>query len=105
MRDGQPNLLFVFADQLRYQALGYAGEARAHTPHIDEFAMQGVNFHQAIASAPVCTAYHASLLTGKYTTSHGMVINQLRMHPNQRCLGHVLTDAGYQTSYIGKWHL
>jgi len=105
MSTEQPNLLYVFADQLRYQALGYAGEARARTPTIDRFAMEGVNFHQAIASAPVCTAYRASLLTGKYTTSHGMVINELRMNPNQRCLGHVLTDAGYQTCYIGKWHL
>src|SRR5688500_9556499 len=105
MSSAAPHLVFVFADQLRYQALGYAGEARAHTPNIDRLARQGVDFHQAIASAPVCTAYRASLLTGKYTTSHGMVINELRMTPNQRCLGHVLTDAGYQTGYIGKWHL
>jgi arylsulfatase A-like enzyme len=101
MSTEQPNLIYVFADQLRYQALSYVGEARAHTRNIDQFATQGVNFHQAIASAPVCTAYRASLLTGKYTTSHGMVINEPRMNPNQRCLGHVLTDAGYQTSYIG----
>ena len=88
MSTEQPNLVYVFADQLRYQSLGYAGEARAHTPHIDRFAMEGVNVHQAIASAPVCTAYRASLLTGKYTTSHGMVINELRMNPNQSCQGY-----------------
>lgn len=105
MSSRQPNLVYVFADQLRYRSLGYAGESWAVTPNIDHFAAQGVNFHQAIASAPVCTAYRASLLTGKYTTSHGMVINELRMNPNQRCFGHVLTDAGYATGYIGKWHL
>jgi len=99
------NLVYLFADQLRYQSLGYAGAANAVTPHIDHFAAQGVNFHNAVASAPVCTAYRASLLTGKYTTSHGMVINELRIHPNQRCFGHALTDAGYHTGYIGKWHL
>ncbi len=54
---------------------------------------------------PVCAAYRASLFTGKYTTSTGMVINELRMNPNHRCLGHVLTEAGYDTAYIGKWHL
>jgi arylsulfatase A-like enzyme len=60
MNDRQPNLIYVFADQLRYQSLGYAGEARAHTPNIDQFASQGVNFHNAIASAPVCTALRQS---------------------------------------------
>lgn len=101
----QPNLIYVFPDQLRYQSLGYAGDTQAMTPNIDRFAAQGVNFSNAVASAPVCTAYRASLFTGKYTTSHGMVINELRMNPNQRCLGHALTDAGYHTGYIGKWHL
>ena len=101
----QPNLIYVFADQLRSQSMGYAGDEKAITPCINDFAGEGVNFSNAVASSPVCTAYRASLLTGKYTTSHGMVINELRMNPHQRCFGHVLTDAGYQTGYIGKWHL
>lgn len=100
-----PNLVYVFPDQLRARSLGYAGDALAITPNLDHFAAQSVNFTNAVASAPVCTAYRASLFTGKYTSSHGMVINELRMNPNQRCLGHVLTDAGYHTGYIGKWHL
>ncbi|MDQ2688434.1 MAG: sulfatase, partial [Armatimonadota bacterium] len=98
-------LVYVFADQLRFQSLGYAGDGKAITPHIDRFAAEGVNFANAVASSPVCTAYRASLLTGKYTTSHGMVINELRMNPHQRGFGHVLTEGGYQTAYIGKWHL
>lgn len=105
MADKPPNLIYVFADQLRAQSVGYAGDAQALTPNIDAFAAQSVSFQNAVATYPVCAAYRASLLTGKYPTSHGMVINELRLHPNQRCLGHVLTDAGYQTSCIGKWHL
>lgn len=101
----KPNLIYLFADQLRYQSVGYAGDPLAITPNIDRFAAESVDFCNAIASAPVCTAYRAALFTGKYTTSNGMVINELRMNPNQRCFGHVLTDAGYRTSYIGKWHL
>lgn len=54
---------------------------------------------------PVCAAYRASLLTGKYTTSTGMVINELRIQTTHDCFGHVLTRGGYQTGYIGKWHL
>lgn len=101
----RPNLIFVFADQLGYTRCGYAGDPKARTPSIDRLAGQGVNFCQAVASMPVCSAYRASLLTGKYTTSTGMVINELRMQTTHECFGHVLTRGGYQTGYIGKWHL
>lgn len=101
----QPNLIYVFADQLRYDALGCTGHAEAETPHIDAFAAQSARLTNFVANTPVCTAYRASLMTGKHTTGHGMVINELRMHPNQTCLGHLLGSAGYQSAYIGKWHL
>ncbi len=101
----RPNLLYVLADQLRCQSVGYAGDRRAQTPSIDRLASQGVSFVNAVSSTPVCAAYRASLFTGKYTTSTGMVINELRISPQHRCLGHVVTEAGYQTAYIGKWHL
>jgi len=101
----RPNLLFVFADQLGYTRCGYAGDAKARTPNIDALARQGVNFCNAVSNMPVCAAYRASLFTGKYPTSTGMVINELRMRTGHECFGHVLTHSGYQTGYIGKWHL
>ena len=52
----RPNLVFVFPDQLRYRSLGYAGDTQAITPNIDRLASQGVNFSNAVASAPMCTA-------------------------------------------------
>ncbi len=100
-----PNLLFVLGDQLRHDACGYTGNDKAHTPHIDRLAGQGVRFDQAVSSTPVCAPFRASLITGKYTTSTGMVINELRLSPDHECIGHVLTRAGYQTGYVGKWHL
>ncbi len=100
-----PNLIFVFADQLCYQHCGYAGNLRARTPHLDALAASGISFRQAVSATPVCAAYRASLLTGKYTTSTGMVINELRMNPHHQCIAHVLSGGGYQTAYIGKWHL
>jgi len=100
-----PNIIFVLADQLRYQSCGYAGDEKAHTPNIDRLAASGISFRQAVSSMPVCCAYRASLLTGKYTSSTGMVINELRMNTNHSCLGHCLTRAGCDTGYIGKWHL
>ncbi|MFQ5806486.1 MAG: sulfatase [Phycisphaerae bacterium] len=100
-----PNLIFVFADQLRYQSVGYAGDRKAKTPNIDRLASEGVSFCNAVSSAPVCAPYRGSLFTGKYASSTGVVVNELRMNPNHECFGHVLTASGYQTGYIGKWHL
>ena len=99
------NLVFILADQLRLQSCGYAGAVRAHTPMIDTFARDGMSFRNAVASAPVCGPYRASLMTGKYPSTTGMVINEMRMNPNHDCLGHALTRSGYETAYIGKWHL
>lgn len=101
----RPNIIYLLADQLRYQSCGYAGDAKARTPNIDRLAREGISFRQAVSHMPVCSAYRASLFTGKYTTSTGMVINELRMNTHHTCLGHVLTAAGYDTGYIGKWHL
>ena len=101
----RPNLIYVLADQLRYQSLGYAGDPKARTPHLDAMASQGVSFTNAVSNTPLCAPHRASLFTGKYTSSTGMVINELRMNPNHKCFGHVLTENGYETGYIGKWHL
>jgi arylsulfatase A-like enzyme len=100
-----PNLLYVFADQLRVQSVGFGGDAKALTPNLDRLAGQGVRFTNAVSGMPVCAAHRASLLTGKFPSSTGMVVNELRMNPNHRAIGHVLTAAGYDTGYIGKWHL
>src|SRR5215475_403322 len=91
----RPNLLYVFADQLRYFSCGYAGDEYARTPNIDKLASEGCNFHQAISSTPVCAPHRCSLMTGKYQSSTGMVINELRMSPDHECFGHVLGKGGY----------
>ena len=101
----QANILYVFADQLRVDAPGYAGNPIAKTPNIDRFRQEGILFTNTTAMSPVCAAYRASLFTGKYTSSTGMVVNEIRMNPNHRCIGHVLGEADYQQAYIGKWHL
>ncbi|MBN1845562.1 MAG: sulfatase [Sedimentisphaerales bacterium] len=108
----RPNLLIVLADQLGLNHCGYADywngshyTGQAITPHVDQFSSEAVNFTNAVANTPVCSAFRSTLMTGKYTTSHAMVINELRLNPYQDCLGHCLTRAGYNTAYIGKWHM
>ena len=101
----RPNIIYVLADQLRADALGYTGNNKAITPNIDKFSNQSVNFSNAIAVTPVSAAYRASLFTGKYNSSTGMIINEINMNPNHRTWEHVLGDADYNLGYIGKMHL
>lgn len=108
----RPNLLVILADQLGLNHCGYSNNwnggsytGNAITPNLDRFAAQGANFYNTVANTPVCSAFRSTLMTGKHTTSHGMVINELRLNPYQDCLGHSLTRAGYNTAYIGKWHM
>lgn len=101
----QPNLLFVFADQMRARSAGYAGCRDVETPCLDRLAKEGTTFTNAISSMPVCTPYRASLLTGRWPLSTGLFINDLRLSIKETTIAHVLKRAGYQTGYIGKWHL
>ncbi len=101
----RPNLIYIVSDQLRYDACGYTGNTKAHTPNIDKLAALSVNFTNCTSSTPVCAAYRASLFTGKYASSTGMVINESCINPNHKALAYCLNDAGYDLSYRGKWHL
>ncbi|MFV0503466.1 MAG: sulfatase [Lachnospirales bacterium] len=99
------NLIYIFADQLRYKSLGYSGDEKAMTPSIDAFSKESVNVCNAVSGHPVCAPYRATLFTGKYTTSTGMVINEIRLNTDHKTFAQVLNDNGYNTSYIGKWHI
>lgn len=99
-----PNVIILIADQLRYQSIGLTDD-RAITPNIDTLASQGMLFENFVATTPVCSAFRGSLLTGKYASSTGIVVNELRMNPNHDTYAHVLKQAGYKTDHIGKWHI
>lgn len=101
----KPNVLFVFADQWRAQATGYAGDVNARTPNLDAFAAEGVNFSNAVSATPVSSPYRASLITGQFAPSHGMLINDLSLKPSGPTMGEIFRDNGYMTGYVGKWHL
>jgi len=99
------NLLFVFADQMRARSTGYAGCADVDTPSLDRLAATGTVFTNAVSTMPVCTPYRASLLTGQWPLSTGLFLNDLRLSTDETTIAHVLRATGYQTGYIGKWHL
>jgi arylsulfatase A-like enzyme len=101
----RPNVIVVFDDQLRADVCGVYGGRNITTPNIDRLAEQGVTFTNAISTCPLCTPFRGMLQTGRYPTHSGVVLNWVEVNPNQRCIAHVFRDAGYETSFIGKWHL
>ncbi|WP_435169036.1 sulfatase family protein [Paenibacillus glycanilyticus] len=106
----KPNIIYIFADQWRKQAAGYTGEDSVLTPNIDRFAQESLVFNHALSCTPLCSPHRAALMTGKYPQSNGVYTNckngaDVMLSPDEICIGDVLKDAGYQTGYIGKWHL
>ena len=101
----RPNILLVYPDQMRYDAMGCAGNPVIKTPNIDRLSAEGVHFSEAYTSYPICCPFRASVLTGKYAQGHGMVQNHFPLAGGQGFLAEYFRDAGYRTGYIGKWHL
>jgi choline-sulfatase len=101
----KPNILLVFPDQLGAGWLPVYGNPIVRAPVLNSFARQSVVFEQAITSAPVCTPYRGCLLTGLYPSQTGVTDNGMALPPDATTLAHHLSNAGYETRYIGKWHL
>ncbi|MFD1675330.1 sulfatase [Alicyclobacillus fodiniaquatilis] len=100
----RPNVLWIFGDQHRAQATGYALDPNANTPNIDNLAASGMNFARAISGFPLCCPARGSLLTGRYP-HHVVPGHEHRLPPEQSTIANVFNDEGYHTAYFGKWHL
>lgn len=100
-----PNLVFVFADQMRGMDMGCAGNLEVHTPNMDRLAAEGLRFTQAYANTPVCGPSRASLVTGMHPVKHGVIANDLELPAEAPSIGKRLKASGYETGWIGKWHL
>lgn len=99
------NVIFVMTDQWRYHSMGFVKQDPVQTPVLDAFAAKSFNFHNAIASTPVCCPNRACWLTGRYHQNHGVLKNeQAHIQPEQNLVSN-FKRAGYATAYIGKWHL
>ena len=103
--EARPNILFVIADQWRAQAFGFAGDPNVQTPHLDALQRESLDCFNAVSGVPVCCPARASLLTGQRPLTHGVFLNDVPLNPRAVTMAKVLKQAGYDTGYIGKWHL
>ncbi|MEM7391923.1 MAG: sulfatase, partial [Verrucomicrobiota bacterium] len=117
----RPNLLYIFADQWRLQALGFWKKPRyrgalagtsdpVHTPNLDRLADESVVLTQATSTHPVCSPHRAMLMSGMYPSQNGVEGGNCRagrslgLRHDITCFTDVLSQAGYETAYVGKTH-
>ncbi|NQT12000.1 MAG: sulfatase-like hydrolase/transferase, partial [Planctomycetes bacterium] len=103
----RPNLVIVLVDDLRWDEIGCAGHPFVKTPEVDRVAREGARFLSAFATTPLCSPVRGSLLTGLYAHAHGIVDNTDRSERSHQLqtFPRVLQREGYETAYIGKWHM
>lgn len=102
----RPNILIIVSDDHAYQAISAYGSKLMQTPGIDRLAKEGVLFNKAYVTNSICGPSRAVLLTGKYSHKNGFKDNEhSRFDGSQNTFIKELTKSGYQTAWIGKWHL
>jgi arylsulfatase A-like enzyme len=99
------NILLITTDQQRYDSLGCNGGAVARTPTIDSLAGGGINFRRAYNQNTVCMPARATILTGQYTRTHGVVANGVALPVDAPSVaGYLAERGGYRTALFGKAH-
>ncbi|GHU75350.1 sulfatase [Clostridia bacterium] len=108
----RPNILFLFSDQHRYDAVSANGCAICQTPAIDRLAMEGMSFNRAYTAVALCTPARATIMSGLFPHNHGQLANIGNFNGvfdrqilNKPRLNHFLKQQGYQVGIAGKWHL
>jgi len=100
-----PNVVFIFADQLRSCSVGCYGNPEVDTPNMDRLAADGALFVHSISTSPVSTPYRACLMTGRYPTATGVFANSFKLQRTETGIAEIFQAHGYQTKFIGKWFL
>ncbi|MFX1326235.1 MAG: sulfatase-like hydrolase/transferase [Promethearchaeota archaeon] len=101
----KPHIIFILTDQQRYDTCGCYGQELNVTPNLDHLAKEGVLFEYAFTNQPVCGPARSILQTGKYPTETGCYRNAIGLPISNQNIANYISKIGYETTYIGKWHL
>src|SRR5689334_5507586 len=101
----RPNLLFILADDLRWDAVGFMGNRVVQTPNLDRLAKRGTIFRNAFVTTSICCVSRASILAGQVERRHGIADFATAFKPQQwsNTYPALLRAAGYRTGFIGKF--
>lgn len=99
------NVLWIMADQLRWDYLSCNGAQHIHTPHLDALAARGVRFNRTYVQSPICGPSRMSFYTGRYVRSHGSTWNGFPLRVGEITLGDHLRELGVKCSLVGKTHM
>lgn len=105
MSKKRPNIIVFFTDQQRADTTGAHGNPTGLTPNFDRMARGGTHVYNSFTCQPVCGPARSCLQTGVFASQTGVWRNGLQPHDHLKMLGTYFGEAGYQTGYIGKWHL
>ena len=101
------NIILILSDDHRYDFMSFMEQSPSflETPHLDRMAAQGVHFRNAFVTTSLCSPSRATILTGQYMHHHRVVDNQRPVAEGTRFFPQYLQQAGYQTAFVGKWHM
>ena len=100
-----PNVVYIVTDDQRYDAMSCAGHPFLKTPDCDRLAAEGARFINAFVTTSLCSPSRASSISGLYAHTHGVINNFTEFPDDLPSLPKQLRAAGYETAYIGKWHM
>jgi predicted AlkP superfamily pyrophosphatase or phosphodiesterase len=98
------NVIFILLDDLRYDGMGFL-QPGLKTPNIDALARGGTYFPNTVVTSSLCSPSRATILTGMTARNHGVVDNNHSSEDGLTFFPRYLQQAGYQTAFIGKWHM
>ena len=100
-----PNIIFILTDDHRWDAFGCMDHPFLKTPNLDRIAGEGVMFENSFCTTSLCSPSRASFLTGQYGHTHGVKTNHTPWDEKNVTFIELLKQAGYDTAFIGKWHM